>query len=189
MLAIARELYQTPAPGDATGAALQSASPCERFAGLVSARPARRRASRADAFARRASVSEKEPDMPTCTRAPITATIVAAALMLFTGPGRAAAADPDLTLTVVNVEYEGTKIWLPSPLIAKKGQRVRINLINKVPTDPNQHGFAIAAFGVSAVVTRGEPQTVEFVAERAGLFPITCQLHPAHVGGQLLVVE
>jgi heme/copper-type cytochrome/quinol oxidase subunit 2 len=120
---------------------------------------------------------------------PIVAALAAAALALFAGHGRAAAAEPDRTFTIVNVEYEGTKIWLPTPLIVKKGERVRVNLINKVPTDPNQHGFAIAAFGVQAIVTRGEPQTVEFVADRAGVFPITCQLHPAHVGGQLLVVE
>ena len=111
-----------------------------------------------------------------------------AALLLF-GRGYAAAADPDRTLTVVNIEYEGTKVWVPTTLIVKKGERVRINLINKVPSDPNQHGFAIPAFGVQAIVTRGEPQTVEFVADRAGLFPITCQLHPAHIGGQLLVLE
>ncbi len=119
----------------------------------------------------------------------IVAAVGATALMLLAGHGRVSAAEPDRTFTIVNVEYEGTKIWLPTPLIVKKGERVRVNLINKVPTDPNQHGFAIAAFGVQAVVTRGEPQTVEFVADRAGVFPITCQLHPAHVGGQLLVVE
>jgi len=114
---------------------------------------------------------------------------VSVAALLLVGRGYAAAADPDRTLTVVNIEYEGTKVWVPTPLIVKKGERVRINLINKVPSDPNQHGFAIPAFGVQAIVTRGEPQTVELVADRAGLFPITCQLHPAHIGGQLLVLE
>jgi nitrosocyanin len=101
----------------------------------------------------------------------------------------ARAADADRILTVVNIEYEGTKVWVPSTLIVKKGERVRVNLVNKVPSEPNQHGFAISAFGVQAVVTRGEPQTVEFVAGKAGLFPITCHLHPAHIGGQLLVLE
>jgi nitrosocyanin len=167
---------------------MRAAPRCNRRA-PVRHSPASFRPSRGDALSHRASVSEKEPDMPKCTKSPIAAALAAVALMLFTSSGRAAAADPDLTLTVVNVEYEGTKIWLPSPLIVKKGERVRINLINKVPSDPNQHGFAIAAFGVQAVVTRGEPQTVEFVADRTGLFPITCQLHPAHVGGQLLVIE
>jgi hypothetical protein len=28
-------------------------------------------------------------------------------------------------LTIVNVEYEGTKIWLPSTIVAHKGDRVR----------------------------------------------------------------
>ncbi len=104
-------------------------------------------------------------------------------------PGRAVAADASRSFTVVNVEYEGTKIWLPTTLVVKKGERVRIKLINNVPSDPNQHGFAITAFGVQAVVTRGEPQNVEFVADKTGLFPISCHLHPAHLGGQLLVVE
>ena len=96
---------------------------------------------------------------------------------------------PPIELTVVNIEYEGTKIWVPSTLVAKKGDKVKVKLINNVPSDPNQHGFKIAAFNVEAVVTRGEPKTVEFVADKAGIFPITCQLHPAHVGGQLLVLE
>lgn len=129
--------------------------------------------------------------MPSRPKRPPTTVVAlaAAVLMLLAAHGRAAAAEPDRTFTIANVEYEGTKIWLPTPLIVKKGERVRINLINKVPSDPNQHGFAIAAFGVQAIVTRGEPQTVEFVADRAGLFPIMCQLHPAHLGGQLLVLE
>jgi nitrosocyanin len=129
--------------------------------------------------------------MPSRTTHPRTALVAlaAVALALLGGRGRAAAPDADRTLTVVNIEYEGTKIWVPATLVVKKGERVRINLVNKVPTEPNQHGFAIAAFGVQAVVTRGEPQTVEFLADRPGIFPITCQLHPAHVGGQLLVLE
>ena len=89
--------------------------------------------------------------------------------------------------TVVNIEFEGSKIWVPSTLVVHKGDKVKIKLINNVKSDPNQHGYAIAAFNVAAVVTRGEPQTVEFVADKAGIFPINCQLHPAHVGGQLVV--
>jgi nitrosocyanin len=90
--------------------------------------------------------------------------------------------------TIVNIEFEGTKVWVPSTLIVHKGDKVKLKLINNVKTDPNQHGFKIAALGVEAVVTRGEPKTVEFTADKDGVFPITCQLHPAHVGGQLLVL-
>lgn len=95
---------------------------------------------------------------------------------------------PTKEFTVVAVSYEGTKIWLPSTLIVKKGDNVKIKLINNIPTDPSTHGFAIDEFGVKAVVERGKPQTVEFNASKDGLYTIYCQLHPAHIGGQLLVM-
>lgn len=100
----------------------------------------------------------------------------------------AAETAPDVTLTLVNVEYEGTKVWVPGTIVAKKGQTVRLTLINKVPSDPNQHGFAIPAYGVGEVITRGETKTVTFTADKEGIFPTSCQLHPAHVGGQLVVL-
>jgi hypothetical protein len=30
---------------------------------------------------------------------------------------------------------------------------------------------------------------VEFVADKAGLFKMFCQIHPKHIGGQLLILE
>lgn len=100
-----------------------------------------------------------------------------------------AGADTTHSFTVVNIEYEATKIWVPSTLVVHKGDTVKVKLINNVPTDPNQHGFAIAAFNVAAVVNRGEPKEIEFKPDKAGVFPISCQLHPAHVAGQLIVLE
>jgi|SRR5215470_17004661 len=94
----------------------------------------------------------------------------------------------DRQFTVVNIEYEGSKIWVPSTLVVHKGDKVKIKLINNVKSDPNQHGFAIPALNVTAVVDRGEPKEVEFVADKVGIFPTICQLHPAHVGGQLVVL-
>ena len=91
--------------------------------------------------------------------------------------------------TEVAVEYQGTKVWIPGTIIVNKGQKVRIKLINNIPNDPNTHGFAIDEYGIKAVVARGTPQTVEFTADKAGVFSIYCQLHPAHVGGQLLVLQ
>jgi nitrosocyanin len=106
------------------------------------------------------------------------------------GSGDATArGDAAHTFTVVNIEYENTKIWVPSTLVVHKGDVVKIKLINNVPSDPNQHGFAIPALNVGAVVNRGEPKDIEFKAEKAGVFPITCQLHPAHVAGQLIVLD
>ena len=102
--------------------------------------------------------------------------------------GVARAEDATMSFTVVNVEYEGSKIWVPSTLVVKKGTTVKLKLINKVPSDPNQHGFAIPAYNIAEVVTRGEDKTLEFKADKDGIFPINCQLHPAHVGGELVVL-
>jgi nitrosocyanin len=113
---------------------------------------------------------------------------VLVALAVGTAAPVAYADDATTTFTVANIEYEGTKVWVPSTLVVKKGTTVKVKLVNNVPTDPNQHGFAIPAYDVAEVVTRGEPKTVEFKADKDGVFPITCQLHPAHVGGQLVVL-
>jgi nitrosocyanin len=123
----------------------------------------------------------------TVLRRSLLALAVVAGVSLFARGARAQG--KTVEFTVVNIEYEGSKLWLPSDLIVHKGDKVKVKLINNVKADPNQHGYAIAAFNVAAVVTRGEPTSVEFVADKAGVFPITCQLHPAHIGGQLLVLE
>jgi len=99
-------------------------------------------------------------------------------------PGPAAA-----DFTVVTIEYEATKVWAPGPIVVKKGETVKIKAINNVKSDPAEHGLAIEAFGVKQVVNRGKAETVEFKADKAGIFPITCHLHPAHVGTQLIVQE
>ena len=100
-----------------------------------------------------------------------------------------AALAAEVQFTVVNVEYEGTKIWVPATLVVHKGDKVKLKLINNVKADPNQHGYAIPGLNVEAVVTRGEPKEIEFVADKAGIFPTKCQLHPAHVGGEVVVLE
>jgi heme/copper-type cytochrome/quinol oxidase subunit 2 len=102
--------------------------------------------------------------------------------------GIARAEDATMSFTVVNIEYEGTKVWTPATLVVKKGTLVKLKLINKVPSEPNQHGFAIPAYKIAEVVTRGEDKSIEFKADKDGVFPIICQLHPAHVGGELVVL-
>jgi nitrosocyanin len=92
-------------------------------------------------------------------------------------------------ITLVNVEFEGTKIWDPGPVVVNKGDTVKIKAINNVKSDPPVHGFAIEAYGIQTVVYAGKPDIIEFKADKAGIFPIICQLHPAHVGAQLVVLE
>lgn len=109
------------------------------------------------------------------------------ACLTVAGSAAAQGAPAGVNLTIVNVEYEKTKLWLPGTIVAPKGAKVTLKLINNVPTDPAEHGFAIPAYNIAEVVKRGETKTVEFTADKAGVFPITCHLHPAHVGGQLVV--
>jgi nitrosocyanin len=92
-------------------------------------------------------------------------------------------------VTIVNIEFEGTKIWVPGPVVVKQGDIVRITAINNVKSDPPVHGIAIEAYGIQALINVGKPETIEFKADKAGIFPIICHLHPPHVGTQLVVLE
>jgi nitrosocyanin len=90
------------------------------------------------------------------------------------------------SVTLVNYEYEGVKQWLPGTIIAKKGEEVEITLINNVPS--GVHGFFIPDFNVRKEVKKGVKEVVKFKADKEGLFSMKCHLHPAHVGGQLLII-
>lgn len=90
------------------------------------------------------------------------------------------------SITIVNYEFEGVKQWLPGTIIAKKGDEVELTLINNVPS--GDHGFFIPAYKVTKVVSKGKKEVVKFTADKEGLFEMKCHLHPAHVGGQLLVM-
>jgi len=100
-----------------------------------------------------------------------------------------AGAQSERDLQAVNINYEGNNVWTPGTYVVKKGEKVRFKLYNRVKADPNVHGFAIDEFNVKVDVYRDKPETVEFVADKAGLFRIWCHLHPAHLPGQLLGLE
>jgi nitrosocyanin len=102
------------------------------------------------------------------------------------GPALPATAG-EVALTVVNIETpQGVKIWEPASVVAKKGDTVALKLINR---HADEHGYEIAAFNVKEVVEGNKTKDVSFKADKAGIFPIKCHLHPAHVVGQLLVLE
>ena len=105
------------------------------------------------------------------------------------GFGEVVGAQSTTEVTLVNIEFEGTKIWIPGPVVVKKGDTVRIKAINNVQSEPPVHGLAIEAYGIQALVNVGKPEIIEFTADRAGLFVINCHLHPPHIGTQLVVLE
>lgn len=119
--------------------------------------------------------------------------VVLVAAALFVAPGIAEHhgeghdATPDVSLTVVNiVTAQDVKIWIPESIFAKKGDVVQLRLVNKLD---QEHGYRIAAFGVETVVAGDSAETVTFTADKSGIFPISCQLHPPHVAGQLVVLD
>lgn len=93
----------------------------------------------------------------------------------------------EVNLTIVNiVSPQDVKIWEPTSITAKKGDKVTLRLINK---HADEHGYEIPAFNVKEVVAGDKTATVTFTADKAGVFPIKCHLHPAHVVGQMVVLE
>ena len=101
--------------------------------------------------------------------------------------GLAAAQAGEISLRIVNVVTpQDVKIWEPTSITANNGDTVILQLVNR---HADEHGFEIAAFGVKEVVPGEKTSNVKFTADKAGIFPIKCQLHPAHVVGQLVVLE
>ncbi|MBI2386579.1 MAG: cupredoxin domain-containing protein [Elusimicrobia bacterium] len=105
--------------------------------------------------------------------------------------GAATPAAPVREFKSVNIEVKGNKIWTPGVFIVKKGDRVKITLVNTAPS--GVHAFAIEGIpGSEASVDNKEganTKVVEFTADKAGLFRVYCPMHIPHVGGQLLVLE
>ncbi|MGE3537742.1 MAG: cupredoxin domain-containing protein [Candidatus Tectimicrobiota bacterium] len=97
----------------------------------------------------------------------------------------AGAAEPK-KFTLVNVLLDGTKIWLPSTLVVQEGDEVELTLQNKLD---EPHGFKIDDFQIEAVVQPKAQSTVKFTASKAGVHSYVCQMHPPHVGGQILVLS
>ena len=88
---------------------------------------------------------------------------------------------------VFAVEIGGTKFWLPSTLVVKQKDTVRVRLLSKVPAPGQSHGYSIPAYKVAVLADDQKETIVEFEADKVGIFEIGCHLHPAHVGGQLIV--
>jgi nitrosocyanin len=100
----------------------------------------------------------------------------------------AASASTQKTFTVVAEQINKSKFWFPSTLMVNQGDKVKLVLKNDIEGADVTHGFTIPAYGITEVITRGVPKTVTFTADKPGIFIYNCQLHPAHIGGELLVI-
>ena len=111
--------------------------------------------------------------------------LVVLLLILMLDVGHAVAAEPK-KFTLINVVLDGTKIWLPSSLMVQQWDEVELTLINKLD---EPHGFNIKDFGIEQVVQPKAQMTVKFTASKAGAHSYICQLHPPHLGGNILVLQ
>ena len=93
-------------------------------------------------------------------------------------------ASPARTFTLDNVEASGVKVWLPSTVVARPGERVTLKLENKLGA---VHGFSMDEYGIHVLVPGGGTQEVTFTAKR-GASRFYCQLHPTHLGGDVIVM-
>jgi heme/copper-type cytochrome/quinol oxidase subunit 2 len=118
-----------------------------------------------------------------CSRHPGWLAGLLVTLILSTG---LAAADEPKKFTLINVLLDGTKIWLPSSIMVQQGDEVELTLIN---TLDEPHGFELKAFGIEQVVQPKAQMTVKFTAAKAGAYSYICQMHPPHLGGQILVLS
>jgi nitrosocyanin len=99
------------------------------------------------------------------------------------------AAAPVREFKSVATEFKGNKIWTPATFVVKKGDHVKITLINTLSAI---HAFAIEGYDVNVQVNfvdKDNTKVVEFNADKAGIFRIYCSMHAAHIGGQLVVLE
>jgi nitrosocyanin len=105
-----------------------------------------------------------------------------------TTAGSSEVAPGEKKFTLVSEQIGETKFWFPNTIVVEQGDKVTLNLKNEVPGTAVTHGFELPAFKISEIVTRGEKaKVVHFTADQPGIYPYYCQLHGAHVGGQLVV--
>jgi nitrosocyanin len=112
--------------------------------------------------------------------------LVAGGLLLMLGLTGSVEAQETKKFTLINVLLDGTKIWLPSSLMLQQGDAVELTVVNKLD---EPHGFKIEAFGVEEVVQPKAQTTVKFTATKLGSHAFVCQMHPPHIGGQILVLQ
>jgi nitrous-oxide reductase len=62
----------------------------------------------------------------------------------------------------------------PTNLVVKQGDKVTIHITNIEQTTDELHGFGLNEYNINVVIDPGETKTVEFVADKPGVFPYYC---------------
>ena len=112
--------------------------------------------------------------------------IVLAIFGIFVTASNSRAAEKSFRL--YTVEISGVKFWIPSTIVVKKGDSVRIEAVTKLEGAAATHGLSIPDLKIQEIIDN-KARVLTFTADKAGVFPISCHLHPPHVGSQLVVLE
>lgn len=89
-----------------------------------------------------------------------------------------------LVESMFNDKY-ARKAIMPGTSVAVEGENVTIHLKN---TSDMKHDFTIDAFGISGDHKAGTTDTVNFTADKPGIYRYYCDVHPPWMTGQLLVL-
>lgn len=90
-----------------------------------------------------------------------------AAVLAVTGMGGYAQS----TASIAEIKMTAEKYdFAPDTVTVRKGDRVKL-VITALDRD---HGIKIEAFHINQKLPKGEPVTVEFVADQSGTFPFQC---------------
>ena len=88
-------------------------------------------------------------------------------------------------VTLVADLVAGSNRYQPASFIAFQGDSLLISVRNN---GDREHGFTVEGVGITDTVQNGTSKVFTLENVRPGLYQYYCQLHPAHIGGQLLVL-
>jgi cytochrome c oxidase subunit II len=80
-------------------------------------------------------------------------------------------------ITVIAKKYE----FLPDPIGVKEGEKVRLI----VSTPDVTHGIGIKEYKINRTVQKGKDEVIEFTADKAGVFTVSCTVYCGNGHGQM----
>jgi plastocyanin len=76
-------------------------------------------------------------------------------------------------------------VWLPSQIVVTAGDTVVLDFVG---INGASHHTEIEGLGHTFTLQRGELTRIEFIADRAGVFPIICHDHLPSMRGEIVVL-
>jgi nitrous-oxide reductase len=77
---------------------------------------------------------------------------------------------PDVTVKMIAVRSS----FEPNKIEVMQGDKVTIHITNIEQTTDELHGFGLNEYNLNVVIDPGETKTIEFIANKAGVFPFYC---------------